>query len=72
MSAVLILGGLWLVLRPNDMGSYEPNCFPPIVEGLDDRRCSSPGRVGVGLALTAGGIAMIVVARVAARREMAA
>jgi hypothetical protein len=70
VGVVLIFCGLWLALRPNDMGSYEPNCFPPLVEGLDDTRCSSPGRVGGGLALTAGGIAAIVVARFAARREM--
>jgi hypothetical protein len=28
VGVVLIFCGLWLALRPNDMGSYEPNCFP--------------------------------------------
>ena len=51
---IVIALGLWFALRPVDMGSYEPNCLPPVIEGTADERCSDVPRAVAGLALVCG------------------
>jgi hypothetical protein len=56
-AGVVLIGlGVWLGVRPADMGSYEPNCMPPVIEGVGDGRCSAAPRVGLGLSMFTVGV----------------
>jgi MFS family permease len=56
-AGVMLIGlGVWLGVRPADMGSYEPNCLPPVVEGVGDGRCSAAPQVGFGLSMFSVGV----------------
>ena len=65
---VLVGFGLWCAMRPVDMGSYEPNCLPPIFEGTSDERCSDLPRSAGGLVLLGAGALALVVARATCRQ----